>query len=578
MPFIDTTSNDKSPYNHGGAPKRQRNKWLWIGIPVALLVVLGAVLGGVFGYRSAHNLNLATGEPLNDSQQSGQASSSASSASSRARSSATGAGTGAGTGGGSGPTSASQTSSRASSTVSSSSVAPSPTAGLYAVENRPAWVWGQDKAIGMCLGNWLILERWMHEDWFTEVGGADSYDEWSFSQHIGDQGALQDVLEQHWLTWITEDDIQTMYEQGINHLRIPTGFWAWIPTVEGEPYLNNQTAYQEQINRILGYAYARGMYAVIDLHGLPGSQNGEQTSGHNTTTPSWFNNDVNQGRSDDTVKAVLDFIGTTPFRSIISGLEVINEPRPYTPAQVQEIEDYYARSYDAIQSSPNPVTMFIADAYEGLEHWRSFVTARATNPPSLVLEDHPYPGNFPPQTDTASILDQVCEAAQRYLNFPVPIVITEWGVYTGVKTTAFEHELYESQLATWAWSGGGMYWSYRLIPSQLQLQAGLDYSQYSFITLVTNSSDVVPAPSSFGVGNTTVRSNAEQYLSSLSTHCGNPPNNVSPNPAPSDVWSAEVAARSSYADEVLTATSWTIEPTATAIQKRSNRKKRSFNA
>jgi hypothetical protein len=32
---------------------------------------------------------------------------------------------------------------------------------------------------------------------------------------------------------------------GINHLRIPTGFWAWIPTIEGEPYLNDTSVYQE---------------------------------------------------------------------------------------------------------------------------------------------------------------------------------------------------------------------------------------------------------------------------------------------------------------------------------------------
>lgn len=57
-----------------------------------------------------------------------------------------------------------------------------------------------------------------------------------------------------------------MYQQGINHLRIPTGFWAWIPTVAGEPYANiGQVA---QVERILGYAYKRGMYALIDLHGL----------------------------------------------------------------------------------------------------------------------------------------------------------------------------------------------------------------------------------------------------------------------------------------------------------------------
>ena len=31
------------------SPKKKRNKWLWIGIPLLLLVIIGAVLGGVLG-------------------------------------------------------------------------------------------------------------------------------------------------------------------------------------------------------------------------------------------------------------------------------------------------------------------------------------------------------------------------------------------------------------------------------------------------------------------------------------------------------------------------------------------------
>lgn len=38
----------------GYVPKKKRNKWLWIGIPVvAILIIVGAVLGGVLGSRAA---------------------------------------------------------------------------------------------------------------------------------------------------------------------------------------------------------------------------------------------------------------------------------------------------------------------------------------------------------------------------------------------------------------------------------------------------------------------------------------------------------------------------------------------
>lgn len=39
-------------YAAGGSPgyeKKKRNKWLWIGLPILILIIIGAVLGGVLG-------------------------------------------------------------------------------------------------------------------------------------------------------------------------------------------------------------------------------------------------------------------------------------------------------------------------------------------------------------------------------------------------------------------------------------------------------------------------------------------------------------------------------------------------
>ena len=49
--------SSSNPYASAGsprgyeAPKKKRNKWLWIGLPILLLVIIGAVLGGVLGTK-----------------------------------------------------------------------------------------------------------------------------------------------------------------------------------------------------------------------------------------------------------------------------------------------------------------------------------------------------------------------------------------------------------------------------------------------------------------------------------------------------------------------------------------------
>ncbi|CDR45229.1 hypothetical protein NBRC10512_002929 [Rhodotorula toruloides] len=550
---------------------RGRRIWLWIlAALVAIVLVLGAVLGGVLGSRAANDHKNNSVKSAKDGQ-GGVGSSAATLAATTSDAAST------------------------SATLTTSSAAPTstPAGNTFKVVDLPPWSWGQNKSIGMCLGNWLILEKWMAPDWFNNTvnavkpgAGATTMDEWGFCQVLGQDGAKA-ALTDHFNTWVTEDDIQTMFEYGINQLRIPFGFWAFIPTQGNEPYVNDQALYQSQIERILGYAHARGMYAILDCHGLPGSQNGEQSSGQLTTTPSWFGGSAasetpNQVRSDQMVAAITDWVAKSPYRSVVTGIEVINEPRPYTDDQIQQLQNYYERSYATIQKSAWPVATFLHNGYTNLTYWQSFAAQHATSPPSMVMVDHPYPGNFPPQNNSADILKQVCTAGQRYLNYPIPVCIDEWSLYTGVKDQAFEKQFYEQQLATWTWSAGGHYWSWKLETSQQDLAAGLDYSQYSFVTLLKNNSATIPKASDFGQNGTTTQSAAEAYLagigSDLSSACGAAPSNVAPFATTSvPAWTAEQSARSSAKGQTLTATATASSGSASATATTRQRVKRAMS-
>ncbi|GAA6016346.1 hypothetical protein JCM11491_006826 [Sporobolomyces phaffii] len=560
---------DNEKYVHGAKGGRGKSKLWWIiGAIIAVVVILGAVLGGVLGSRAANKDNKSNSvSASNDNSGSGSGS---------------GSGSASGSGGKSGTT---------TSTNNNGAVAGS----TFTTVDLPSFDWGRNKSIGMCLGSWLILEKWMVPDWFNETvnavqpnSGSTTLDEWSFCSLLG-QDKCEEALVQHFDTFVTESDIQTLHENGINQLRIPTGFWAWIPTIEGEPYLNRTDIYQFYINRVLGWAYDRGMYAILDMHGVPGSQNGEQSSGHLTTTPSFFGGDANtetasQLRSDEMIKAVIQFVENSPYRSVITGIEPINEPRPYTPAQLTQLENYFSRSYQAIQASSWPVATIITNGYTNLTYWYDFAAAHATTPPSMVMVDHPYPGNFPPQNNSADILKQVCTAAQRYLEYPIPICIDEWSIYTGVKDQAFEKTFYEQQLVTWAWSAGGFYWSYKLQTSQQDLANGLDYSQYSWSTLLANNSATLPKPADFGISTTaTSDGQAAAFIQALqgelTSSCGDVPADVSPYSNGSfavSSWTVEQQARTAAAGKTLTGTSTslplpTASTTATARAKRVKR-------
>lgn len=75
------------------------------------------------------------------------------------------------------------------------------------------------------------------------------------------------VLEEHWDTWITEDDFKRMADYGLNTVRIPIPYWVYNVT-EDEPYITQKQI--PYIQKALNWSSLYGMDVMMDLHALPG--------------------------------------------------------------------------------------------------------------------------------------------------------------------------------------------------------------------------------------------------------------------------------------------------------------------
>lgn len=136
---------------------------------------------------------------------------------------------------------------------------------------------------------------------------------------------MYDSLPSRESSWLHKEMIHTefLYCSGFDHIRIPVGYWAFINEPAGTPYAS-MAGQLEQMDRVLESAYNYGLYAIIDLHGLPGSQNGEQPSGRIGYNN--FYQDENIRLGDATVDAAIEWMTNSPHRSIISALAACNEP------------------------------------------------------------------------------------------------------------------------------------------------------------------------------------------------------------------------------------------------------------
>ncbi|KAG5641066.1 hypothetical protein DXG03_006270 [Asterophora parasitica] len=133
----------------------------------------------------------------------------------------------------------------------------------------PGFPYGTQKVRGVNLGGWLVLEPWITPSLFDNTGDSRIVDEYTFGQYQDRTKALN-TLRNHWDTFITENDFRDIAAAGLNHVRIPIGFWAYEVN-GGEPYIQGQLPY---LQKAIDWAGKYGIKVIVDLHGAPGSQNG----------------------------------------------------------------------------------------------------------------------------------------------------------------------------------------------------------------------------------------------------------------------------------------------------------------
>ena len=111
----------------------------------------------------------------------------------------------------------------------------------------------------MNLGGWFVLEPWITPSVFAD---NEAVDEYTLTKILG-KTAAKAKLSQHWNSWITQDDFRQIAAAGLNHVRIPLGYWSVIAR-DGDPYVQGAS---EVLRRALDWAQAAGLKVMIDLHG-----------------------------------------------------------------------------------------------------------------------------------------------------------------------------------------------------------------------------------------------------------------------------------------------------------------------
>jgi len=239
------------------------------------------------------------------------------------------------------------------------------------------------------LGGWLVLEPWITPSLFDNTGNSGIVDEWTFGQ-LQDRATAQATLQAHWDTWITEADFAAIANAGLNHVRLPIGFWAFDVS-GGEPYIQGQLPY---LQRAVTWASTYGLKVIVDLHGAPGSQNGFDNSGHRVPFPEWQSSQSNIARTDAIIKTIANMFKDEP--AVVPVIAPLNEPAGYDgQAILAAVRQYWLDSYGNIRypygsSEQSNTVVLLHDAFQPLSYWDGFMNYNNGQYQGVAMDTHIY--------------------------------------------------------------------------------------------------------------------------------------------------------------------------------------------
>ncbi|KAK8843498.1 hypothetical protein IAR55_007158 [Kwoniella newhampshirensis] len=251
------------------------------------------------------------------------------------------------------------------------------------------WVWGQHIVRGVNLGGWLVTEPFIAPALYEQYQDSTpkAVDEYTLSQAMG--ADLATKMEEHYKTFITEEDFALIASAGLNYVRIALGYWA-VQTEDGEPYLPGVS--WTYFLKAVAWGRKYGIRILIDFHALPGSQNGWNHSGK-AGTVNWMYGVMgiaNAERSLEVIRSITEFISQDGIRQGVPMLGLVNEVMAKTVGK-DVMAAFYYQAYELVRgitgygAGKGPV-LLMHEGFLGVAAWSGFLSGADR----LALDQHPY--------------------------------------------------------------------------------------------------------------------------------------------------------------------------------------------
>jgi endoglucanase len=294
--------------------------------------------------------------------------------------------------------------------------------------------------VGVNLGGWFVMEKWM-----TPLDSGSLPDTYSVLQKLDSRFGVateQSLIKTFQQSWITTTDLDNIKNAGFNVVRAP--IW-W-----GQFYLlNNQTASGwradafEVLDWLVNACAARGIYVIIDMHGVVGGQSTSDDTGRSGQNQYWTNNDF-QG---DTAYMWWQIANHYKGNPTVAAYDLINEPIG-TPSS-DTVLNLYNELYQSIRSV-DPSHMIIMEGTWGNWNWSMLPNPNVYGWTNVAYQMHEYQWNAPQSQVEQGAVNQVNDF-NNHASYNVPGYVGEFNDF------GFGSDTW--QFTTNTWNAAGLSWT-----------------------------------------------------------------------------------------------------------------------
>ncbi len=274
---------------------------------------------------------------------------------------------------------------------------------------------------GVNLGNWFVPEDWMC---VTTVG---NFETGVYTQRRGiaamrrnpnlSEKQIYDLYEAYMQTYITEEDFEIISKLGLNTVRIP--FTYMNLSDDGKTFKADAFKY---LDWAIEMCKKYNLFAILDLHGAPGSQNQDQhsgdDSGHNL-----YGNAENQSF---TVQIWETIAKRYKDNKTVAAYDLLNEPRKAYKKFASKMNfDFYDRLYRAIRKIDSNHLILI-ECFTFPTHGTHIGKYKWNN---VCMQYHIY--NLTPFSQLFAL--RFYNAAHNFMRYRLPVYIGEWNAFSNKK-------------------------------------------------------------------------------------------------------------------------------------------------